>query len=225
VATSEQRAADLNSQVQRQLSILSQETLRKEKLALALVDQEVQKTRADTEKIVQTVSAEANRTAQQIGADAERIQVQIAAEAEAQRIRTIASADAEKMVVIANSTLEQEQKRSQGDLAVATAKAEGIHRLLEAYGGRPQDLILGEFFKSGILTELSQAHASALQGLQPKISVWNTGADADVGKTIRNVAQSVVPVLDSLQHQTGIDFAAILKEKLSSFSTSDREKL
>ena len=54
--------------------------------------------------------------------------------------------------------------------------------------------------------KLAQANATAIQGLQPKITVWNTGdsAAADSGAPIRNLLQSLPPMLQTINEQTGI---------------------
>ena len=47
----------------------------------------------------------------------------------------------------------------------------------------------------------------AIQGLQPKINVWNTGnQDGSVDSTapIRNLFQSLPPLLSTIQDQTGM---------------------
>lgn len=55
--------------------------------------------------------------------------------------------------------------------------------------------------------KLAKANATAIQGLQPKITVWNTGegsSTADSGAPIRNLFQSLPPLLSTINDQTGI---------------------
>lgn len=69
--------------------------------------------------------------------------------------------------------------------------------------------------KENTYEKLARANAAALNGLQPKISVWNTGpsssssADsanhsADLTAPIRNLFQSLPPLFSTIQDQTGI---------------------
>ena len=59
--------------------------------------------------------------------------------------------------------------------------------------------------------KLANANATAINGLQPKITVWNTGEGAGAGSgelagiaPIRNLLQSLPPLLSTINEQTGI---------------------
>lgn len=55
--------------------------------------------------------------------------------------------------------------------------------------------------------KLAKANATAIHGLQPKITVWNTGegsSTSDSGAPIRNLFQSLPPLLSTINDQTGI---------------------
>ena len=55
--------------------------------------------------------------------------------------------------------------------------------------------------------KLAQANATAINGLQPKITVWNTGeggSGSDSTAPIRNLFQSLPPLLTTINEQTGI---------------------
>lgn len=55
--------------------------------------------------------------------------------------------------------------------------------------------------------KLAKANADAINGLQPKITVWNTGSDtgnSDSTAPIRNILQSLPPMLSTINEQTGI---------------------
>lgn len=56
--------------------------------------------------------------------------------------------------------------------------------------------------------KLAHANATAINGLQPKITVWNTGEGAssssDSTAPIRNLLQSLPPLLSTINEQTGI---------------------
>ena len=75
----------------------------------------------------------------------------------------------------------------------------------QALGGG-QALLQYLMLQNGTYEKLAKANATAIQGMQPKISVWNTGAEsgADSGAPIRNLFQSLPPLLSTIQDQTGI---------------------
>lgn len=62
--------------------------------------------------------------------------------------------------------------------------------------------------QEGTYEKLANANAAAINGLQPKITVWNTGDSAgsssDGTGAIRNIMQSLPPLLSTINEQTGI---------------------
>lgn len=68
--------------------------------------------------------------------------------------------------------------------------------------------------KDNTYEKLARANATAINGLQPKISVWNTGSSssdgaaaaiaADPTAPIRNLFQCLPPLLSTIKEQTGI---------------------
>ena len=61
---------------------------------------------------------------------------------------------------------------------------------------------------NGTYEKLANANAAAINGLQPKITVWNTGDNAESSNdgfgAIRNLMQSLPPMLSTINEQTGI---------------------
>lgn len=85
------------------------------------------------------------------------------------------------------------------------AKAYG--HMSEILGG-PQGLLQYMMLQNGTYEKLANANALAIKGLQPKITVWNTGDSAgsssDGTGAIRNIMQSLPPLLSTINEQTGI---------------------
>ena len=83
------------------------------------------------------------------------------------------------------------------------AKAYG--QLAGVFGG-PQGLLQLLMLENNTYEKLAKANATAINGLQPKISVWNTGSEGtgDVSSPIRNLFQNLPPLLSTIQEQTGI---------------------
>jgi len=94
------------------------------------------------------------------------------------------------------------------------AQAQAYKALAEAFGG-PQGLLQYMMLKENTYEKLALANAKAIQGLQPKITVWNTGGDGEgaggMGQgiaPIKNIMQSLPPLLSTVQEQTGIALPA-----------------
>jgi flotillin len=79
-----------------------------------------------------------------------------------------------KRKVDADTALYAKEKEANGINAVYQAQHEGFLKLKDAFGS---DEMLMRFLmlEKGLFLELAQANASAIQGLNPKINIWNTG--------------------------------------------------
>lgn len=74
--------------------------------------------------------------------------------------------------------------------------------------GGPQGLLQYMMLQNNTYEKLAKANAQAINGLQPKITVWNTGdnnsSSSDATAPIRNILQSLPPLLSTINDQTGI---------------------
>ena len=112
----------------------------------------------------------------------------------------------------AEAHLVRAQKEAEATLIAKQKEAEGVSAMAKAYGelagvmGGPQGLLQFLMLQQGTYEKLAAQNAKAVSGLQPKISVWNTGEGgaADAGAPIRNLMQSLPPLLQTVQEQTGI---------------------
>lgn len=84
--------------------------------------------------------------------------------------------------------------------------------MAQAFGGS-QGLIQYMMIEKGIYGELARANADAVRGMQPKVTVWNTGSGAsgandgsgsDAAAAIRNTYQMLPPLMSTINEQTGI---------------------
>ncbi|KAI1175699.1 hypothetical protein F4777DRAFT_548949 [Nemania sp. FL0916] len=166
-------------------------------------DVQVKRAAAELERLRATdvVKATINREAKQQAADAKAYEIE--AEARAQFEQANMAADA---------NLQKQLKEAEGITAMADAYA----RLGHAFGG-PDNLLRYMMIKEGTYIELAKANASAVKGMQPKISVWTTGAEGggsvdgkaigggqDSAATMRNVYQLLPPLMSTIHDQTGI---------------------
>ena len=162
-------------------------------------DMELERRRASV-----LVVAKIEREAAQQKAEAKLFQDQRAADGAAYQQRQEAEAAYVKKVRAADASLVQKQKEAAGIAEMAGAYG----KLADVLGG-PQGLLQYLMLQQGTYEKLADANARAVNGMQPKISVWNTGAAGgeggmDTGAPIRNLLQSLPPMLDTIQSQTGI---------------------
>ncbi|KAI1084776.1 hypothetical protein F5B20DRAFT_220308 [Whalleya microplaca] len=129
-------------------------------------------------------------------------------DAAAYKTRTDADAWSHATVANAEAGLLKKLKEAEGTAAMADAYA----KMSAAFGG-PQGLLQYLMIERGTYVELAKANAEAVSGMQPKISVWNTGAEAgsgaggagqDSAATMRNVYQLLPPLMSTIHDQTGI---------------------
>ncbi|KAI1120526.1 hypothetical protein F5Y10DRAFT_258207 [Nemania abortiva] len=164
-------------------------------------DVEVKRAAAELERLraSDVVKATINREAKQQAADAKAYEIE--AEAKAQF---------ESANMVADANLQKQLKEAQG----ITAMAEAYAKLGTAFGG-PDNLLRYMMIEKGTYIELAKANASAVKGMQPKISVWTTGAEGSSGAdgkgagqdsaaTMRNVYQLLPPLMSTIHDQTGI---------------------
>lgn len=117
-----------------------------------------------------------------------------------------ATKDAEAQYILAT-------KEADSQYYAKKREADGLMELAKAYGamgnalGGPQGLQQHMMLQNGTYEALAKANATAINGLQPKITVWNTGdqaADSTAAAPVRNLMQTLPPLLSTIQEQTGI---------------------
>lgn len=127
-------------------------------------------------------------------------------------------------------------KEAEATFYAKQKEAEGIAEMAKAYGhmakilGGPQGLLQYMMLQNNTYEKLAQANAKAINGLQPKISVWNTGAAGADGATdgsgaIRNLFQNLPPLLSTIQDQTGISPPSWLAQMPNQAGYSDQSAL
>lgn len=164
-------------------------------------DVEVKRAAAELERLRATdvVKATIDREAKQQAADARAYEIEAEARAQLEQANMAASAHLQKQL---------------RDAEGVTAMADAYAKLGQAFGG-PENLLRYMMIEKGTYVELAKANAAAVQGMQPKISVWNTGSDAGSGNgssgggqdsaaAMRNIYQLLPPLMSTIHEQTGI---------------------
>ena len=114
--------------------------------------------------------------------------------------KTKAEADYIKAMKEADASFYAKQKEAEGMTEMARAYGE----LAQVLGG-PAGLLQYMMLQNGTYEKLAATNAKAINGLQPKISVWSNGKDeVDASAPLRNLYQNLPPLLQTVQEQTGI---------------------
>jgi flotillin len=193
----EARDAELSRDVENKRAETEQARLRATDVTKAIIARESAQQKADaaaytTNKNADAKYYEANKNADAKFYDAQR-------EAEASYFRKVKEAEAFAL---------SKQKEAEGIAAMADAYA----KLSTAFGGQ-DGLLKYLMIEKGVYTDLAHANAQAIQGMQPKVSLWNTAgasgsgdgsAGLDQWGGIRNIFQALPPLLSTINEQTGI---------------------
>lgn len=173
---------------------------------------------ADAHAYQLEIEANANNKSKQVAADAKKYQEEQAANAAIYTAQKTAEARAYAVEMEAKASIqkaEAELIRQQKEAAGLSAMAGAYSDLSVAFGG-PAGLIQYMMIEKGVYTELAKANADAVRGMNPKMTIWNTGAQAGgEGSTaqggamggmdsIRNMYQMLPPLMSTINEQTGI---------------------
>ncbi|KAK9130535.1 hypothetical protein Sjap_011022 [Stephania japonica] len=186
------REAELQRDVEKMSAMTQTEKLRAEFLSKASVDFEAKVQKANWELYEKQKAAEAVLYKKEKEAEAERVSASASLFAKQQR------ADAE---------LYAKKKEAEGLVALAEAQGKYLTKLLEALGGNYGALRDYLMINSGMYQEIAKTNAEAIQGLQPKISIWNNGDQMGEGGAMKDMAgvyKMLPPLLNAVHEQTGM---------------------
>ena len=187
----EARDAELQKDVETKKADTELERLRATDVTKSKIARETAQQRADASYYTETKGADARVYSQQ--KEAEIAQFRQQRDAEAAYFRGIKEADA---------AFYAKKKEAEGIAALAASYKD----MAEVLGG-PQGLLQYMMLQSNTYEKLALANAKAINGLQPKITVWNTGegvGGTDSTAPIRNLMQSLPPLLSTINDQTGM---------------------
>jgi flotillin len=147
----------------------------------------------------------------------------------------------------------KKEREAQAQLIAQQAEAQGLTAIAKACGemanvlGGPAGLVSHQpvpipisstnvapqmqylMLTNGTYERLADANVHAIKGLQPKINVWNTGAQgvsaADPTAPIRNLFQSLPPLLSTIHDQTGMQLPSWLAQMPTNGENFDPKKI
>ncbi|CAJ2511928.1 Uu.00g075530.m01.CDS01 [Anthostomella pinea] len=212
----ESKDEDLKKEVQVKRAGAELERLRADDVVKATIARESKQQAADASAYALEADAKARayKTKLDIETQALADYQRVTKNTDATAYKTKADADAWSHAAIQNAdaNLQKKLKEAEG----MAAMAEAYHKMSHAFGG-PAGLLQYMMIEKGTFVELAKANATAVSGMQPKISVWNTGSEAgsgaggsgsgsvqDSAATMRNVYQLLPPLMSTIQDQTGI---------------------
>lgn len=179
---------------------------------------EVKRAGAELERLRATdlVKATILRESKQQAADAKAYEIEADAKANFEKANKSTDAAAYKTRLDAEAWSHAAIKNAEANLQKKLKEAEGLAAMADAYAkmsqafGGPSGLLSYMMIEKGTYIELAKANATAVAGMAPKISVWNTGADAgqaggqDSTAAMRNLYQMLPPLMSTINDQTGI---------------------
>ena len=122
--------------------------------------------------------------------------------------------DAEALLFAESKAAEAVMRKADASYYSQKKEAEAMVEKAKAYGhlaqvlGGPQGLLQYLMLENGTYEKLAKANAQAINGLQPKITVWNTGEGSSTSNdgtgAIRNIMQSLPPLFSTINDQTGM---------------------
>jgi flotillin len=198
IAENEQKQNVLDSNTNLQLAQIEKET--QIKLQRVQQEQDISKRNLELEKQVEEVRQKKRLEELRAtkGTDA-----QIAAEV----LQKETDANYYKQVKNADADLYQKQKEAEGILILADAQKKALEEYYKVFSD-PNTLLNYLMIEKGLFTEMATINAKAIQGLNPNITVWNTGGSGGEGtdpySSMRNIFQAIPPIISTVQQQTGI---------------------
>ncbi|MCJ1352370.1 MAG: hypothetical protein MMC33_002354 [Icmadophila ericetorum] len=186
----------------------------------AELQKDVETRRADMElakrRATDLVHAKIEKEATQENADASLYKETKSADGALYKQKAAADGAMYKARLEAEAAYYRATKEAEAVFFAKQKEAQGLTELAKAYGnlanvlGGSQGLMQYMMLQNDTYEKLALANAKAINGLQPKITVWNTGSgEASAGgvggnAAVRNIFQNLPPLFETIQDQTGI---------------------
>lgn len=171
---------ELKRNVEIKRAAAEMERLRANDVVKATIAREAKQQAADAKayeiKTDQEAQADARAYLKEAEAKASFLAVTQSVNAESMKLQKMADASNYAALKEADAKLQIQLKEAEGMGAIAGAYG----KMAQAFGG-PAGLLQYMMIKEGTFVQLAAQNAKAVQNLQPKITVWNTGAQGGEG--------------------------------------------
>ncbi len=121
-----------------------------------------------------------------------------------------AEASSAAVIIEADAQLQAKLKEAESIKAVLNAQAEGISSLIGAVGGDTDGLVKVLLTQRDMFPKIIEEYSKGLQGLSPKINIWNTSSEGKASSAIEDFFKIGIPLLDQIKDQTGKDILGSL---------------
>lgn len=175
------------------------------------------KIRADQEALSLKMTLERDVETKRLEMETERQRAEELSKSRVQAEKSIkdAEGESESKRIRAEAELFAKQKEAEGIQALYEAQARGLQQVVNAFGGDSRALLSYTMLEKGVYEKLAQSNAEAIRGLNPKITVW-TDNPANSMDTIKELGKTIIPMMDTIQHQTGYSLPDwLIKQKPS----------
>ncbi|KAL3474325.1 hypothetical protein BJX99DRAFT_177052 [Aspergillus californicus] len=197
------RQTELNAQIQMGKIIAQRQTETRDAELQKVVEMKRAETELERLRASQVTKSKVERESSQEKADASYYTSNKAAEARQFEQKMEADAKFYRASRDADAAFNTKKREAEGVLEMA--KAYGA--LIDVLGG-PEAFLQWKMIETGMYERLALANGKAIQGLQPKITTWNTGDSTsnpgDAMGPIRSIMQGLPPLLSTIHDQTGI---------------------
>lgn len=212
----EARDAELQKDVETKKAETELERLRAKDLVKSKIARETAQQDADAQFYSKSKAADGSRYHEQQTAEGKYFSSLKSADAKVYTQKQEAETSLFRQTKETEATYFRQMKEADAAFYAKKKEAEGISAIADSYKhladafGGPQGLIQYMMIKENVYEKLALANAKAIQGLSPKITIWNTGDQngnggaMDALAPIRNIMTSLPPLLSTINEQTGI---------------------
>lgn len=181
---------NLQKKVESSKILQKTEALRATILVEAQVQAEAIQTQANAKKYKINTESDAEQYKIECNAKAKKYQLNLETEAEQYNIECNAVAN-----------LQLSKCNAEGILTILNAQANGLTNILKV-NDDPNFTLKYLMIENGTLEKLAKCNADAIQGLEPKITYWNTNNNSNNPMT--DLMKNIPPLVDTIYEQTGI---------------------
>lgn len=118
---------------------------------------------------------------------------------------------ARSIEIRADAELYSKSREAEGILAVYEARSKGLEKLMGSFAGDSRALLSHMMIEHEVYEKLARENAKAIQGLNPKITIWSPS-----GHQSLDAIKNLVPTLETIHDQTGYKLPDWLVKKDSS---------
>ncbi len=128
--------------------------------------------------------------------------------------------EAEGVKLKADADLYTKEKQAEASYKMYQAQSEGLKKMMETLDQK--QLMQYLMLDRGLYQDLAKTNSEAIKGLNPKITVWQTGGgNENIVKPIRDILQAIPPIFTTIQDQTDTNLLGHLLGSSSSKTLTD----